>query len=90
MCRCDLAESMAQISLLDRDDHGRMALGTAVLTHDSAELPLGRPVTLLQDRDGPPAAFLAQKFPSARSLSIAFSSSASDRSFFSRAFSFSS
>ena len=86
----DLAETMPQLSLLDRDDLGRMALSAAVLAYHPADLPLGCPVTLLQNRDGPPAALRAQKFPSARSLSIAFSSSASAKSFLSRAFSFSS
>jgi len=37
---CDLAETMAQRSLLDRDDLRRMALGTAVLAHDPADRPL--------------------------------------------------
>jgi hypothetical protein len=86
----DFAVTMPQLSLLDRDDLGRMALGAAVLTHHSANHPLRCPVALLQDRDGPPATLRAQKFPSARSLSIAFSSSASASSFLSRAISFSS
>ena len=81
---------MTQFYLLDRDDLGRMALGAAMLTHHTAGQPLRCPVTLLQDRDGPAPAFRAQKFPSARSLSIAFSNSASAKSFLSRAFSFSS
>jgi len=67
-----------------------MALGAAVLPHHPADEAFRSPVTILQNRDGPAAAFRAQKFPSARSLSIAFSSSASANSFFSRAFSFSS
>jgi hypothetical protein len=87
---CDLAETMPQLSLLNRDDLDWMALGAAVLTHHTANLPLRCPVTLLQDNNGPPSTLRAQKFPSARFLSIAFSSSASARSFFSRAFSFSS
>ena len=85
----DLAETMPQLSLLDRDDLWRMALSAAVLPHHSAHQPFRCPVTLLQDRDGPPAALRPQKFPSARSLSIAFSSCASASSFLSRAFSFS-
>ena len=86
----DLAETTPQLSLLDRDDLGRMTLGAAVLAHHSADLAFRGPVTLLQDYDSPAATFRAQKFPSARSLSIAFSRSASARSFLSRAFSFSS
>jgi hypothetical protein len=58
---------MPQLSLLDRDDLGRMALSAAVLPHHSAHQPFRCPVTLLQDRDGPPTALRAQKFPSARS-----------------------
>jgi hypothetical protein len=38
--RCDLADTIAQLPLLDRADLCRMALGTAVLTHDSTDLPL--------------------------------------------------
>jgi hypothetical protein len=52
-----------------------MALGAGVLTHHAAEQALRRPVTLLQNHDGPATAFRAQKFRSARSLSIAFSNS---------------
>ena len=87
---CDLAETMPQLGLLKIDDLADMALAAAVLAHQSADPPLGCPVTLLQDCDGPPATLRAQKFPSARSLSIALSSSASARSLLSRAFSFSS
>jgi len=86
----DLAETLAQLSLLDRDDLAPMALGAAVLPRDPADKAFRSPVTILQNRDGSAAAFRAQKFPSARSLSIAFSNSASARSFLSRAFSFSS
>jgi len=86
----DLTEPMPQLPLLDRDDLGRTTLGAPVLAYDPADPPLRCPVTRLQNRDGPPATLRAQKFPSARSLSMAFSSSASARSFLSRAFSFSS
>ena len=85
----DVAETMPELGLLQVDDLGRMALGAAVLAHDPADLPLGCPVTLLQDRGGPTPPLRAQKFPSARSLSMAFSSSASARSFLMRAFSIS-
>ena len=87
---CNLAETMTQFYLLGRDDLGRMALGSAMLTHHTADQPLRCPGTLLQDGDSPAPAFGAQKFPSARSLSIAFSNSASAKSFLSLAFSFSS
>ena len=54
--------------------------------------PAVLPVTLLQNNHRPAPAFRTQKFPSARSFYIAFSSSASASasSFLSRAFSFSS
>jgi hypothetical protein len=81
----------AQIEAMCREVAGlaAVALGAAVLAHHSAGQAFRGPVTLLQDQDSPAPAFRAQKFPSARSLSIAFSSSASARSFLSRAFSFS-
>ncbi len=60
---CDLAKTMTQLSLLDLDDPCWMALGAAILTHHTADLPLRYPVTLLQNRDGPTPAFQAQKFP---------------------------
>jgi len=74
---CDLTETMSQLGLLKIDDLADMALAAAVLAHYAADPPLGCPVTLLQDCDGPPATLRTQKFPSARSLSIALSSSAS-------------
>jgi hypothetical protein len=82
-----LVETMPQLGLLKTDDLADMALPAAVLAHDAAEPPLGCPVTLLQDRDGPPTTLRAQKFPSARSLNIALSSSASARSLLTPAFS---
>jgi len=87
---CDLLETMAELCLLDVDDLAAMPLGAPVLSHNPAGQAFRGPVTLLQNRDGSATTFRAQKFPSARSLSIAFSSSASARSFLSRAFSFSS
>ena len=86
----DLAVTMPQLGLLKIDDLADMALAAAVLAHHAADPPLRCPVALLQDRDGPAPAFRAQKFPSANSLSMAFSSSASAKSFLRRAFSFSS
>jgi hypothetical protein len=84
----DLAETMPELGLLDRDNLAGMPLCAAVLAHHPVEQLFICPVTLLQDRDSPPAARRASKFPSARSFSIAFSSSASARNFLSRAFPF--
>ena len=86
---CDLAETIPQRVLLKIDDLDDMVLAAAVLAHQAADPPLGCPVTLMQDCDGPPATLQAQKFPSARPLSIALSSSASARSVLRPAFSFS-
>ena len=86
----NLPETMPKLCLLQIDDLASMALGAAVLPRHPADKAFRSPVTILQNRDGSTAAFRAQKFPSARSLSIAFSNSASARSFLSRAFSFSS
>jgi hypothetical protein len=83
---------MPELGLLQVEDLAAMAVRAAVLAHHSAGQAFRGPVTLLQDHDGPVAlrgalcsatAFRAQKFPSARSLSIAFSNSASARSFYS-------
>jgi hypothetical protein len=57
--RSDLAETMMQHSLLDRDELGRMALGAPVLAYAPADPPLRCPVTLLQDLDGLPATLRA-------------------------------
>jgi hypothetical protein len=90
--RGDLSETMPELGLLQIDDLGAIALGAAVLPHHPADEAFRSPVTLLQDYDSPAPAFRAQKFPVApqgaphgatRSLSIAFSSSASARSFYS-------
>ena len=81
---------MAELCLLKVDNLACMALGAPVLPHHPAHKAFRSLVTLLQDHNGSAATLRAQKFPSARSLSIAFSSSASAKSFFSRAFSFSS
>ena len=86
----DLPQPLPELDLLEPRDPAAMALGAAVLAHNPAGEPLRCPVTLLQDNHRPASAFRAQKFPSARSFSIAFSSSASASSFLSRAFSFSS
>jgi len=53
MCSAALAETMTQLSLLNVESLAGIALGAAVLSHNSAGQPLRSPVTLLQDRDGP-------------------------------------
>jgi hypothetical protein len=58
----DLAETRPELGLLQIDDLAPIALGAVVLAHHSADQPLRCPVMLLQNRDGPPAAFRVQKF----------------------------
>jgi len=62
---------MAELGLLQVDNLAATALAAAVLPHHAADPPLGCPVTLLHNRDGPAAAFRAQKFPSARPYGFA-------------------
>jgi hypothetical protein len=80
---------MLELGLLSVDDFAAVALGAAVLAHHPADEAFRSPVTLVQGYDGTAATLRAQKFPVApqgaphgetRSLSIAFSSSASARS----------
>jgi hypothetical protein len=66
----DLLESMAELGLLNVEDLASMALGAVVLPHHPVHKALRIPVTILRDRDGLAAAFRAQNFPSARSLSV--------------------
>jgi len=96
----NLPQTMPELGLLDACDFAAVvALGAAVLAHHPADEAFRSPVTLLQDHNGPAAKLRPQKFPVApqgaphgatRFLNIAFSNSASARSFLSRAFSFSS
>lgn len=86
----DFPEATPELGLLDIDDPATTALGAAVLAHHAAGEPLGNPEQGPQGINSPEAPLRAQKFPSASSLSIAFSSSASARSYLSRPFSFSS
>ncbi len=51
-------------SLFDRADLGLTALSAAVLTHHSADLVLGCPLTLLRVRDGLPRRSRLRIFPS--------------------------
>ncbi len=73
----DLLQAMAELYLLYVDNLAIMALGAAVLPRYPTENAFRSPVTILQNLNGPVAAFRAQRFPSASSLNIAFSSSAS-------------
>ena len=66
------------------------ALGQAVLSHHRARPPLRDPEPHLEPLNRDAAAVRGHHFPSASSLSIALSSSASANSFFNRAFSASS
>ena len=86
----DLQEATPELGLLDIDDTATMALGAAVLADYPAGEPLGNPEHSAQNLNSSAAPFRAQKFPSANSLSIAPSNSASVRSYLRRAFSFSS
>ena len=67
----DLPQPLPELGLLEPRDSAAMALGAAGLAHNPAGEPLRCPVTLLQDNHRPAPAFRAQKFPSARSFSIA-------------------
>jgi len=87
---CDFAEATPQLALRDVDDTAAMSLGAAVLAHHPACEPLRNPEQGAQGLNSPAAPLRAQKFRSANSLGIAFSSSASARSFLRREFSFSS
>jgi len=60
---CDLAETISQRGLLNIDDLTDMAPAAGVLGHYAADPPLGCPVTLLQDCDGPPATLRLRSFP---------------------------
>src|SRR6266545_3870893 len=61
-----------------------------MLPDDSTRAAFGNPEAIDEHDHGPSATLRGQKFPSDNSLSIALSSSASARSFFSRPFSISS
>ena len=79
-------DTSAQLLLLNCGERYRPPLGVAVLPGQPTGTALRNPEAILQNRHGSAAAFRAQKFPSAKSLSIAFSNSASARSLFRRAF----
>jgi hypothetical protein len=87
---CDLAETTPPIGLPDVDDMTAMALGAAVLTHHPAAKPLRNPEKGAQGLNSSAAPLRAKKFSSANTLSMAFSCSASAKSFLNLVFSFSS
>jgi hypothetical protein len=84
----DLVETIAQLGILQVDDLFAVVLRPAVLAQHTANHVLRCLVTVPQNPDGSTATSRAQQFPSSPSLSISFSSSASDNSFLSRAFPF--
>ena len=83
---CDLPEPSPHLGLLDIVNLADVPLRAAVLAHHPEGEPLRYPEQGAQGLNSPAASFRAQKFPSANSLSIAFSNSASARSFLRRAF----
>src|SRR5207253_6253360 len=72
----DRTQLRAQLTVLDRARHTRLALRRPMLTRHPTREPFGNPETFLQAAHRPPASLRGQKFPSANSLSIAFSGSA--------------
>ena len=64
-------------------------MGIPVLARETAGTPLRNPELILKNTIRSAAAFRAQKFPSANSLSIAVSNSVSARNLLKRAFSYS-
>jgi hypothetical protein len=86
----DLPQPAPQLVFLPRTGTAPKALGRPVLTDDPTGTAFGDPEAIDEHDHRPPLALRGQKFPSANSLSIDLSSSASASSFFSRAFSVSS
>ena len=80
-------QELPQLGLVIRRCRRVEALGGAVLADHPARSSFGDPEPVPQHPHGCALAVRGQKFPSASSLSIDLSSSASARSFFSRAFS---
>jgi len=77
MAAGQFTDAPAKLLLLNVHHRLGPALGVAVLAGQAASTALGNPESILQNHHGSAAAFRAQKFPSASSLSIALSSSAS-------------
>ncbi len=86
----DRSEPTTDLVLLGRPGPMREPLSGAVLAHHHTGPTLGDPETIDEHDHCSPATLRGQKFPSANSLSINLSSSASANSFFNRAFSDSS
>lgn len=83
----EVPQELTQALLVVNNDGRVQALGGAVLSDHPTRSTLGDPEPFPQHLDGAAATGRGQKFPSASSLSIDLSSSASASSFFSRAFS---
>jgi hypothetical protein len=86
----DLPQAGAELVLGFRTWSGRAALGRTVLSSDTTGPAFGYPEALDEHAHRSPATLRGHHFPDASSFNIASSGSASARSFFSRAFSFSS
>src|SRR5690606_21649079 len=86
LCR-EGPQERAQLDLVVARGGWLEALGRSVLTNHPARVTLGDPEPLAQHLHCCTTTVRGQKFPSASSLSIDLSSSASARSFFRRAFS---
>jgi hypothetical protein len=86
----DLPQPAADLLLALGSRAGREPLGRAVLAGHPAGPTLRDPEAIDEPDHCSPASLRGQKFPSASSLSMALSSSASANSFFNRAFSDSS
>jgi len=76
---CDFPEATPEVGLLRIYDRAAMALGAAVLAHNTAGETVRNPGQDKQGNNSPATPFRAQNFTSASSLGIAFSSSASAR-----------
>ena len=86
----DLPQPAAHLLVGLRSRAWREPLGRAVLTGHPAGPTLRDPETIDEHNHRSSASLRGQKFPSASSLSMALSSSASASNFFNRAFSISS
>ena len=78
---CDFIKPTPKLGLLDIENFDVMPLGTATLVHHLAGKSLRNPEHGSQGFSSPAAPFRAQKFTFVRSVSIAFSSTASAKNF---------
>ena len=90
MAASEVPQMLPQLLLSCARRRFRSALGRAVLAHHPTRPTLRDPEPHLEPLNGDPATVRGHHFPSANSLSIALSSSASANNFFNRAFSASS